>query len=159
MRFFFQKWLSPPWFSPNGNIELKFERNAFNRLWDNCDTDCEWRRQTMDTRWMTCWSPIPWTLLTESSRAEKLKCSCSIKDCKLFKHELPWAKVMYCAPVWTFIQKTHETLLCKRCYPLDIFISVDTARTMMFGLLARNYIQTHSIFGQTNSSLCGPTSI
>ena len=27
---------------PQGNLELKFEKNLLNRFWDNCDTD--WRR-------------------------------------------------------------------------------------------------------------------
>ena len=36
---------------------------------------------------------------------------------------------------------------------------LDTARTMMFGQLARNYIQTRSIIGQPNGSLCDHTSI
>ena len=33
---------------PQNNLELKFERNTFNRFCDNCDTDCEWRRRTPD---------------------------------------------------------------------------------------------------------------
>ncbi len=32
--------------SPQGNLELKFERDAFNRFRDNCDTDFEGRRRT-----------------------------------------------------------------------------------------------------------------
>ncbi len=26
---------------PQGNLELKFKRNAINRSWDNCDNDCD----------------------------------------------------------------------------------------------------------------------
>ena len=35
-------------FQPQGKLELKFERNALNKFWDNCGTDCEWRRRTLD---------------------------------------------------------------------------------------------------------------
>ncbi len=42
--------------------QMKFERNPCIRFRDNCDTD---GRRTTDK------SPIPWALLTESSRAKK----------------------------------------------------------------------------------------
>ena len=50
------------------------------------------------------------------------KSNSSINHCKLFKHKLPWPKVMCCVPVLTFIQKTHETLWSKSwsCYGFNL---------------------------------------
>ena len=65
---------------------------------------------------------------------QKLKCNCSINDCKLFKHKLPWPKVMYCAHLdfhtenpWDFVAQKLNVL------PIEHFYEPDTARTMMFG--------------------------
>ena len=68
-KWFFSKVSVSTLVQPQGNAELKFERNAFNMFWGNCDTDCEWRRLTPDDGWQTN-SPIPWVLLTQSNRAK-----------------------------------------------------------------------------------------